>query len=357
MSRTYDEILSTMKEKYTELSGITPSENSDITLRMKVLAGEIYNSLVNVEWLKTQMLPDSATGEYLDYHASERGLARREAAFSQGEVIFSRMLMTVKDTLIPAKTIVATVGDDPVYFETTQDATILAETYSTIVPVRAITAGTSGNVPEKAISVIVTPITGVQEVTNPDACESGADAESDESLRVRILESIKAPSNGTNCSYYKKICEEIPTVTSAGVVPRGRGAGTVDVYVAAQGAEVSDEVLETVQAKLSELREVNVDVKAYKAQLTPVSIYLRIDVLEGYEFEDVENRCIKALSEYISTRGVGGNVLLSEAGDRIQHTRGIKEYTLFSYANSDVRCDESHCPCVGTISVKEGVLE
>lgn len=357
MSVTYDEILERMRAEYTKLSGITPAQASDINLRMKVLAGEIYNSMVNVEWLKGQMLPDTATGEFLDYHASQRGLERREASFAQGEVIFTRLTVTIKDTLIPAKTVVATEGEEPVYFETTEDVTIYAESYSAHAPIRAITAGAQGNVPAEKISVIVTPITGVQIVTNPDPCKSGADRESDESLRERIIESYKTPSNGTNCSYYKMICEQVPSVASAGVVPRGRGAGTVDVYVAAQGGEISDETLSLVQEKLSKLREVNVDVKVYKATLTPVNIHLKIDVLEGYEFEDVKRDCIKALSEYISTRGVGGNMLLSEAGDKIQHTRGIKEYTLFSYSNADVRCDNAHCPKVGTITVKEGVLE
>ncbi len=355
MSVTYDEILERMKSEYTRLSGVTPSEVSDITLRMKVLAGEIYNSMVNVQWLKNQMFPDTAGGEFLDYHGQQRGVERRQASKAVGEVIFSRLVVTVKDTIIPAGTVVATQGETPVYFETTEEAIIPKATYTAHAQVRATKAGVEGNVPAGKIAVIVTPVSGVQTVTNPDPCVSGANREGDESLRARIKESFIAPSNGTNCSYYKTVAQEVPSVASAGVVPRGRGAGTVDVYVSADGKQVSDEVLSQVQEKLSALREVNVDVKAYKAKLTPVSIYLNIEVLDGYEFEDVKLSCANTLYEYIASRGVGGNVLLTEAGDCIYHTEGVKEYSLSSYANSDVRCDSSHCPSVGTITVKEGI--
>lgn len=355
MSVTYDEILERMKAEYTRLSGIIPSEVSDITLRMRVLAGEIYNSMVNVQWLKNQMFPDTATGEFLDYHGVQRGIERRESSKAVGEVVFSRLVVTVKDTVIPAGTVVATQGENPVYFETVEEVIIPKTTYTTQAQVRATKAGIEGNVPSGKIAVIVTPVSGVQTVTNPDPCVSGAEREGDESLRARIKESFRAPSNGTNCSYYKTAAQQIPSVASAGVVPRGRGAGTVDVYVSADGKQVSDEVLSMVQEKLSALREVNVDVRAYKAVLTPVNIYLSVEVADGYEFEDVKRSCEKALYEYIASRGVGGNVLLTEAGDCVYHTEGVKEYSLSSYTNTDVRCDSTHCPCVGTITVKEGI--
>ena len=104
---TYDTILKRMKEKYTELSGNIPAENSDIAVRLSVLAGEIYSSLVNMEWVKRQMFVSSAQGEYLDYHAQERGLERRGASYAFGSVIFSVTEPAVTDINIPAGTVVA----------------------------------------------------------------------------------------------------------------------------------------------------------------------------------------------------------------------------------------------------------
>lgn len=352
---TYDEILSKMTEKYKELSGITPHEASDTGIRLRVLAGEIFNSLVNMEWLKNQMFADTATGEYLDYHGAERGLERRAASCAQGSVIFSVSQAALSDVVIPAGTVVATEGEEPLRFETTQEVTLYAGDLSVYADIIALTTGRAGNAAAGKITVIVTPPSGDLQVTNPDPCESGSDTESDESFRSRIISSFANASNGTNCAYYERVATEISGVASAGVVPRGRGAGTVDVYVASQGTDVSDEVLAVVQETLSRLREVNVDVAAYKAQKATIHMRLNLEVKPGYEFEEVKEQCIEALSEYISSRGVGGNVLLTEAGERIYHIDGVKEYSFSSYANSDSRCGYDYYPVPGSIRVVEGI--
>ena len=42
--KTYDEIYRSMAEKYAELTSVMPDENSDLGIRLRVLAGEIYSS-------------------------------------------------------------------------------------------------------------------------------------------------------------------------------------------------------------------------------------------------------------------------------------------------------------------------
>ena len=45
-----------MKNRYEQESETEIDEKSDVAIRLKVLAGEIYNARVNFEWLKNQML-------------------------------------------------------------------------------------------------------------------------------------------------------------------------------------------------------------------------------------------------------------------------------------------------------------
>ena len=106
--QTYDEILNKMTEKYTELSGISPSESSDIGIRLRVLAGEIYSNITNTQWLKRQMFISTADGEYLDMHAAQRGIERRDATCSEGYVTFSVNEARVESISIPKGTVVAT---------------------------------------------------------------------------------------------------------------------------------------------------------------------------------------------------------------------------------------------------------
>ncbi len=353
---TFEEILERMKSKYTELSGNVPSENSDVSVRMTVLAGEIYSSLVNMEWLKRQMFASSAQGEYLDFHAQARGLERRKASCAAGSVIFSVSEAAVSQINIPKGTVVATSTGTPLRFETTQEVFIPAGATSVHAQIRSLETGRKNNVAAGKITVMVTPPASVEAVTNPDPCVSGTDTESDDSLRARIIESYKFASNGTNCAYYKTVSTQIEGVASAGVVPRGRGAGTVDVYVSGEGSEVSDEVLEKVQKVLSEKREVNVDVKAFRAEPESVGLYIYLDVADGYEFEEVKARCLQAVEDYICSRGVGGSVYLNHISEVIYHLEGVRDFYLPATSNHNIKCAEDRYLVPGKIIIAEGLF-
>lgn len=348
--QTYDEILKRMTEKYTELSGIIPSEVSDIGIRLRVLAGEIYSNVVNTEWLKRQMFVSTAEGEYLDMHAFERGIVRREATSAYGEVTFSVAEKVDKNISIPKGTVVACFAS-LLRFETLSDAVIFAGDLSVKVKAKSLGAGREYNVVKDNITVMVTPPAGVDFVTNEEPFTGGCNQESDESLRERITDSIRFPQNGANCAYYEGIAESVDGVHSAKAVPRGRGVGTVDVYIAAEGSVVSDESLEKVQTLLSEKREVNVDVLVKKAEAVQVNMYLEIVINEGYGFDDVKDRVRDNIADYIATRGVGGSVLMCEVSERVYHTEGVKSFKFVTQLNSDSVAENNLFPVAGTISI------
>lgn len=351
---TYDEILARMTEKYKEISGNTPSETSDIYVRLQVLSGELYSAYMTMDWLKRQMFVQTCTGECLDLHAAERGLERREASKSVGSVVFGVSEPTVQEISIPKGTVIATNEENPLRFETVESAVIPVGALSIHAQIKALGEGRAYNVKAGKITVMVTPVAGVHTVTNPDDCTSGTDRENDENLRERIIRSYKFASNGTNCAYYKTIATEVEGVSGAGVVPRGRGAGTVDVYISAQGSEVSDETLDAVQEKLSTLREVNVDVAVYRAEPESVDLIIYLDVCDGYEFSQVAQACKSIVVDYINTRGVGDSVMLSDLGDMLYHTEGVADFRI-PYTTGNINCAQDTYPVVGNIRVLEGV--
>lgn len=352
--QTYDDILARMAEKYREISGNTPAEASDIYVRLQVLAGELYSAYMTMEWLKRQMFVPTAGEEYLDLHAMERGLTRREASKAVGSVIFSVSEPAIQEINIPKGTVVATNEEYPLRFETVESVSIPIGALSVHAQIQALSEGRAYNVKAGKITVMVTPVAGVQSVTNPDECTAGTDRESDENLRDRVIESFKFASNGTNCAYYKTIATEVEGVAGAGVMPRGRGAGTVDVYISAEGSEVSDETLEAVQSKLSQLREVNVDVAVYRAEPERVDLMIYLDVCDGYEFTQVAEECKKIVTDYISTRGVGDSVVLSRLSDKLYHTEGVADFRIVS-SGGNTNCSQNSYPVAGNIRVYEGV--
>ncbi|MBR2724689.1 MAG: baseplate J/gp47 family protein [Ruminococcus sp.] len=352
----FDEILFRMKEKYKALTGIEVAEDSDIGVRLSVLAGELFSTKMNLEWLKAQSVFTTATGEFLDSHGALRGLTRYKASKAQGNVIFSLAKAQERDIFIPCGVVVsATVYDEVLCFETVEDVTIFKGTTSAHARVQALEEGRKYNVKEGAVRGFVSAPSLVSLVTNPDAFEGGSDRESDEKFRERIKESLRIPPCAANCAYYKNTALTVSGVSGAGVVPKGRGAGTVDVYVAAQGAEVSDETLKEVQELLNKEREVNVDVKVFKASPIQISYYLQIDVKEGYDFNLVSRKCREALSDFIAECGVGGKLTLTKAGEKIMHIEGVEDYSFANFTNKNITLEPSEFAVTGNITVAEGV--
>lgn len=334
---SYNSILSGMKEKYTELSGKEIPEGSDIDIRMKVLAGEIFDNEVNLDFIKRQMFASTASGDYLDLHAEDRGLSRNHAVKATGRVTFSVNTVREEPVVIPRGTIVGTSGDVCVRFVTNSEVILAAGTSSVSVRCTAETAGFEGNVAAGVIDIIITNVIGIDSVTNIDKTSGGSNAESDETLRNRVLNTYVSVSNGTNAAYYKKLAESVEGVKSANVIPRGRGAGTVDVYVGGHNNEVSNSTVADVQRLMDEERELNVDVEVAKAEAVDISLGLAIEIKRGYVFEDVSAAIRSALDSYISSLGVGADLLESYLSRVVLNVDGVYDfYWLLNYNTSVV---------------------
>ena len=349
---TYDEILNRMTQSYAGYAGFMPTEESDVMIRLRVLAGEIYRLQADAAFITRQLFPTTATGEYLDQHAAERGLSRKSAVKAVGEVTFTAEAQEHPAILIPAGTEVCTYADMR-RFTTDSDAVIAANEASVTAPVTAAEAGSAYNARAGTVSIIVTPVTGVGGVTNEDDCTNGCDLESDDELRQRVIDSYVNIVSGANAAYYKSLAMSVPGVYSASVVGRGRGNGTVDVYLSGMGTAVPSAVRTQVQNRMNEGRELNVDVLVFDAQPTDISLYIRIAVEAGYAFDAVAGAVQSAVTAYINSLGIGRDVRLSDVGEVIYHIKGVANYRFVDSYGSDEVIDDTHFPVADSIIVRE----
>lgn len=326
--RTYDDILNGMKEKYRALTGADPDKASDIGVRMSVLAGEIFSLQTEVAWLKLQMFPDSAVGEYLDLHAQSRGLSRKQGSKAVGVITFATD-NTEGQITIPQGTVCAASGSYPQRFITTAEAVISSGESSVDVAAEAVAVGAGGNVLADTICVIVTSVAGISGVSN-QAFSGGRDVETDEQLRARIIDTFSNISNGTNKAFYIKSAMEVNGVTAVGVIPRNRGAGTVDVFIWTDQGSPSQELIDEVYSKLASMREINVDIRV--AALTPsyMDIYFNYTCRKGYNIQEVTQRCKDNARQYFSTLAAGETMYVSDMFRYIMQVEGVKNYTFDS---------------------------
>lgn len=348
---SYSEIENRMFQKYKLLTGYDCHEASDISIRIKLLAGELFNLQSSINWLNNQLFPQTAAGQQLDYHAEIRDLERKSATAAKGKLLFSIPEARTAAIDIPNGTICSTTGKDPVKFMVNHGVTIEVGKTSVEVEAFALTKGSLSNVAKGTICVINNLSVSELTVTNNAAFSGGSNEEDDESLRRRIIEDIKTPPTGTNKAYYKKLAQNIDGVYSANVVSRARGNGTVDVYIAAQGAVIDQSYVDQVQALLNQERELNVDVLVSAATIGKVPLTLTLKEKSGYDFEEVKNNVIKNIGEYFSTLQVGESVHISSVGSYIGAVEGVEHFVFTTGSTTDISTLPSQLLTVGTISI------
>lgn len=338
--------------RYEELSGFRPAYESDLAVRMRALAGELYKQHAYADYILRQMFPTTAQGVYLEEHAAQRGLQRKSGTKAIGRVVFSTDAEEHGDILIPAGTEVCTSGD-LLRFVTLEDVTLYGDDQSVGADVEATEIGEAYNVAIGTVGIIVTPVLGIDSVHNAVRFYGGSDNETDEALRARVAESYANISNGTNAAYYRAIAMSVDGVYSAGVIGRARGAGTVDVYACGKGTPLTTQQFMRINALLSQGRELNVDVRLQNASPVTINLYVRLKVEEGYEYETVAEEVKAALKDYIEALGIGKDVLLSNLGDVIHHVKGVSDYRFLESYGSDTEIAESEYPMCGNIIVSE----
>lgn len=322
----YETIYERMKAKYEELSGAEFDQASDIAIRLRVLAGEIFNAQSHLEWLRRQMFPSTATGEYLDYIAQQRGLSRRPAAKATGYLVFSVTESPAEPVFIPAGTVVATAEASPIRIYTTEDAELRSDYQYVSVPAEAEEAGFRGNIPGGLATVPVNVPPEIDVVYNSSPFHGGFDEEADETLRGRIKDSYLCAPNAMNAAYYIQLAMSVDGVEKAGVVPYARGAGTFNIYVCGNDGEVEQEIIDRVDALIQSRREVDADVQVRNAIALPYDLYVTVEPMAGYTQQEITEIITAAFEEYLSALPAGGKIYLSSLGKYLLETGCIETY-------------------------------
>lgn len=347
--KTIDEIYSEMLSIFTQRTGLDAGAGGDLAVRFYAVAAQIYALYLQADWTEKQCFPQTAAGEYLDYHAALRGIERKGASKAVGTLRFSVGTAAPADLTVPVGTVCMTAG--LVRFETTEDAVLSAGELYVDVPASAVEAGAAGNAAPGTILTMAVAPTGIAACTNPAAFSGGADDEDDEALRARVLETYRRLANGANAAFYYQKAMSFEEVACATVVPRARGVGTVDVYISTQAGTPEQELIERVQASLNEMREIAVDVQVLAPTTRAVDVSVSVRVADNYDSETVLERVRTGLTSWFSGQRLGKDVLLAQLGAVVYSVDGVENYA-FSAPAADVTVDESVLPTLGSLTVE-----
>lgn len=208
---------------------------SNLRILGEVQAGLAHEHNGYLDYIAQQSVPFTATGENLESWAALKRVYRIPASVATGTVIFTG----ADATAIPAGT--ALVRGDGQSYVTTSPGSISGG--SATLPVAAVAdpsglTGAAGNCDAGVAFTVETAIAGLTSTCYAASnFRGGADLESNDALRARMLLTYQNPPHGGDATDYVEWALSVPGVTRAWCVPNAMGIGTVGVYVMFDAAE------------------------------------------------------------------------------------------------------------------------
>lgn len=344
--KTVEELYGQMMADFTARTGMEISGGGDLSARLYAAAAQIYGLYAQADWVNRQCFPQTAQGEYLDHHAQLRALERKTAACAKGTVRFFGDGGSAVDREIPAGTVCMTPG--LVRFATTAHGVLAAGESHVDIPVQAVEAGGAGNVIAGSVRMLSAAPIGITGCTNPQAMCGGADAEDDEQLRKRIMDSFLRLPNGANGAYYEQEAMSFDEVAAATALPRNRGVGTVDVVVATAAGLPEPELLNRLREHFYRRREIAVDVDVLAPEPIPVDVVVFV---KSQDIEGTAGEVKQALQNWFSGQRLGQDVLRAKLGSIVFGVDGVDNYVL-QEPGEDLTLEKTQLPVLGRVTVE-----
>jgi uncharacterized phage protein gp47/JayE len=187
------------------------------------MAGLAYAVYGYADWIARMGVPFTAEDEYLQAWAALVGIYPLPSTPSIGTATFAGNANTALLADTPL------VREDGTAFVVTGDAAVDA-TGAVTVPIQATVNGAFTNDPGGTPISIATPIAGINSAGVTGLCTGGADVETNDALRTRMLVKYREPPQGGATADYINWSLEVPGCTRAWVVGQGYGPGSVAVF-------------------------------------------------------------------------------------------------------------------------------
>ena len=311
-----------------------------------------------------------AQGKWLDYCGHDAGgIERRAATFAYGDVV----VVTTEAVTFPKGFVFSVPSENSspaITFETTEENSI-DEAGTLKIRVKTTEAGTGSNVRKNSISIMKTPIRGVESINNPENITGGVEAESDDSLRQRIDDYYAGRSSSFvgNAADYRRWALEVPGVGYVTVIPTFDGANSVKLVIAdSNGDPANAEILAAVDkyifgeshedlARLAPIGARGVTMHEVVAPDTvPINISIKIKIADGFTAANVKLLVEASLKKLFLTLADNtdhrfGTLRHASVNDALYHTAGVADFKdlVVNGATDNVTFALDEMPVVGEI--------
>lgn len=267
--------------------------------------------VMNVADATLQTFTQTATDEFLDFKAEERGLKREPA--TKADVLAKATDEDGQPLNLSIGDRFASIGADPIYYEVTKLSTVAGQA--------TLTAEALGELGNSYVGQLL-PISAISRFGNAEILEltvPARDVETDEELRERLLKANATINFGGNVSDYIEFVTGLEDISAVQVYPTWNGGGTVKIAVLNnQFLAPSQDLIKDTQNAIDPLdaqgdgygiAPVGHTVTVVAPTLRTINVSVQIATAPGVTVEDVRQQVEKAIADYIaSVRKVWGTI-------------------------------------------------
>ena len=310
-----------------------PTEGSFSYDLIAAFASELESFYQALDQVALQVYPQTATDDYLDAIAESHGVERTAASSATVDVQFTGTV----GTIIPAGTRGSTLLEsaslgEPVFFQTINAVTMSAATQ--LVACVCTQTGNVGNVSANSIIRLEDPIVGVTAVTNLDPSTGGSEEQTDDELRVSLLERLRLGRGAGTEADYQDAALAVTGVGTVVVEPLWAGNGTVRVIVMdASSSPVASSVLGAATTAIAAVTPVGAAVTVVTPATVTLNVAADVTLAAGYANTDVQSAIEEAAAAYFASVAPGALIYLSELLAVIVQIDGVIDV---SYANLQI---------------------
>ncbi len=308
------------------------------------------------------IFPQYAEGEFLDYHAANRGLIRRPPGYAAAKL----KVTGIAGTRIPKNFKVSTEAtheESSVVFLFDEEVTI-PESGVLETMVTAEQSGVIGNVNAETIRLQVKPMKGIVSLINEAPAYGGYDAEDDKLLRIRIIEYdlMRGFSFVGSMADYRRWASEVVGVGNVEVIPANDETGLVTLIVMdTAGTPASPELCESIYNHImrpgspyERLAPINANLKVMAPTTLAIDIEVDVFLEENYSSPPIDEFRAN-LIEYFKTI-TNNTVRKNEILAVLINTEGVLNYanermTINNSTLNNYQLKPGEMPVVGMLSM------
>jgi len=324
MTQNTKDFNTVVSDQVATIQGQVPQlSNFNTGTVLRAIVEAVASVVMFLQSVLTQMYvfarASTATGADLDSWMADFGLTRLPAVAASGQVTFARFTPT-NQAIIPIGTqvesadgtqvfqVIADTGN-PNYNAGLNAYVVPALTASANVTVQDTVAGAAGNVNAGVLTVLTSPIVGIDTVTNASGFSNGFDAETDTAFRIRFQNFLASLEEATPTAIGNAITSVQDnltyTLTEGQQFNGATDFGYFYVVVDDGSGNPSSQVLANVQAAIDLVRAAGVRFGVFGPSVLTANIAMTITTAAGYTHSLVVAQVVAALQAYVNALGVG----------------------------------------------------